>query len=72
MPDLLEEEYFRTLKKTVQYCVEKISGDWDREFLNSLLLLLCAVNKNHGLYKLLDIASSKFDEEFLLKLYYES
>lgn len=73
-PDLplwLEEEYFQTLYKTVQYCAENFSKEWDRELLHSFLLLLCAVKQNQGLYELIDISSSEYDEQYLLKLYYE-
>ena len=70
LPDWLKKGYFQTLNKTVQYCAENISKEWDRELLNSFLLLLCAVKQNQGLFELLDIASD--DEDYLLELYYNS
>lgn len=72
LPSWLKEEYFQTLEKTVKYCAKNISVEWNRELLHSFLLLLCAVKQNQRLFELLDVVSSEEDEEFLLKLYYES
>ncbi len=73
LPDWLEKEYFQTLHKTVQYCAEKISSDWDRDLLISFLMLICAVKQKQGLFELVEIAScSEYDEKFLLDLYNKS
>lgn len=73
LPNWLEKEYFQSLEKTVQYCAENISREWDRDMLISFLQLTCVIKQNQGIYQLLDVASSsKYDEEFLLELYNKS
>ncbi|HMS40310.1 MAG TPA: hypothetical protein PKE69_08795 [Pyrinomonadaceae bacterium] len=72
LPDWLKEEYFQALHKTVQYCAEKISSDWNRDFLISFLQLVCAIKQNQGLYEILNIALTEDEEKDLLDLYHKN